>query len=400
MEQDDVAEIILDDGEDVPMDDEDDDDQEMDAEEGDPDEHIVLEDTSIQSFAGHAKSVFAVAAHPSAPLAVSGGEDDAGYLWDTTTGDQVLKLDGHSDSVVAVGFSHAGDMVATGGMDGRVRIWKKKDSWKSWEFLIQLEGVDEVVWLKWHPAGPVLLVGGQDSTMWMYQLPSGNSMQIFASHTETVNVGTFIPSGKRILSGDGAGTLIYWDPRSTTPLWKLSSEDERFGLSGGVISIAVNKEGTLAVVGGAEGGVKIVNLAKEKGEVIGGLEGHQEGESVESVAFVDIGAAGSTREVVVTGGTDGKVCVWDLNTMRLRTEMKHDDSVTSIIQHRNPPYVVTTASADRSLKTWDVRNGTLLKEHTGHRGPINGIDIGLGAGGKGVLVSAGDDGACLVWDTE
>ena len=145
VEQDDVAEIILDDGEDVPMDD---DDEEMDPEEGqdfDPDEEIVLEDTSIQSFATHGKSVFAVAAHPSAPLAVSGGEDDAGYLWDTTTGESILKLDGHADSVVAVGFNHAGDMVATGGMDGRVRVWKKKDSWKSWEFLIQLEGVDEVV---------------------------------------------------------------------------------------------------------------------------------------------------------------------------------------------------------------------------------------------------------------
>lgn len=151
-------------------------------------------------------------------------------------------------------------------------------------------------------------------------------MQIFASHTSTVNVGTFIPSGKRIITGDSDGTLIYWDPRSTAPLWKLSSTDDRFGLTGGVISIAANRDGTVAVVGGAEGGVKIVNLAKEKGEVVGGLEGHGEGESVESVIFVDIGTTGASREVVVTGGTDGKICVWDLGTMRLRAEMKHDVS--------------------------------------------------------------------------
>lgn len=74
--------------------------------------------------------------------------------------------------------------------------------------------------------------------------------------------------------------------------------------------------------------------------------------------------------------------------------------MTSIVRHRSPAYVVTTASADRRLKTWDIRTGTLIKEHSGHRGQINAIDVGIGAGGKSVVVSAGDEGACLVWDTE
>jgi WD40 repeat protein len=154
VDQDDIVEVILDDeAGDLPMDDDEDgqddhDDQDNMEEEGGPihpDEEIILEDTSIQSFPNHHKSVFAVATHPSAPLAVSGGEDDNGYLWDTTTGEIISKLGGHVDSVVAVAFSHDGSFVTTGGMDGRVRVWKQKDSWKSWEFLTQLDGVDEVV---------------------------------------------------------------------------------------------------------------------------------------------------------------------------------------------------------------------------------------------------------------
>lgn len=146
VDQDDI-EIVLEDDGDQQMD-EDDEDGEgelNDEQDMNPDEEIIVEDTSIQSFSQHSpKSVFAVAAHPSAPVAVSGGEDDAGYLWDTITGEILQKLDGHTDSVVAVGFSHDGGLVATGGMDGRIRVWKKAED-KKWEFLIQLDGVDEVV---------------------------------------------------------------------------------------------------------------------------------------------------------------------------------------------------------------------------------------------------------------
>lgn len=159
-----------------------------------PDDEIVWEDNSMQHFPTHNGSVFAIATHPSAPLAASGGEDDLGYIWDYTTGDEVVKLTGHSDSVTCTAFSADGEMIATGGMDGKVRIWRRvgKDSWKTWEFLTELQGPDEVMvsaltsfgrrphlstsiscgcnqWLRWHPKGPVLLAGSNDTTVWLWQ---------------------------------------------------------------------------------------------------------------------------------------------------------------------------------------------------------------------------------------
>ncbi|KAG8726570.1 hypothetical protein FRC11_014914, partial [Ceratobasidium sp. 423] len=100
---------------------------------------IVWEDNSIQQFTSHnEKSVFAVSTHPTQALAVSGGEDDMGYIWDLYTGEIVARLSGHEDSVAAVGFSADGELVATGGMDGHVRLWRrvaKSNGWKNWEFL-------------------------------------------------------------------------------------------------------------------------------------------------------------------------------------------------------------------------------------------------------------------------
>ena len=337
---------VADDG-DHPMDEDDAEGEVIEGGEGpQPDEEIVYEDNSIQHFPNHRKSVFAVSAHPIAPIAASGGEDDLGYIWDYTTGDEIVKLTGHTDSVTSTAWSFDGEMISTGGMDGKVRIWRRvgKENWKLWEFLTELQGPDEVMvrapplatttvfdcysvqWLRWHPKGNVLLAGSNDSTVWLWQLPSGNTMQVFAGHTAPVQCGDFTPDGKRIITADAEGTLIFWDPRSPTPVFKLTSADARFDMEG-ITALAVNPASTLAVVGGTTGSVRVVSL--NKGEVVGALGGHKEGESVEAVAFVELtpGAGAQTAGgIVVTGATDGKACIWDLSTSRLRATLEHEVS--------------------------------------------------------------------------
>ncbi|TFK47789.1 WD40 repeat-like protein [Heliocybe sulcata] len=370
------------------------DDEDMDMAGG---EDIVYEDSSIQHFPTHEKSVFCVATHPTQPLAASGAEDDLGYIWDIATGQEIVKLTGHTDSVSSIGFSADGEMLSTGGMDGKVRIWRRvgKEDWKTWEFLTELQGPDEVIWLRWHPKGHVLLAGSVDATVWMWQLPSGNTMQVFAGHTGPVQCGEFTPDGKRIVTADADGTLIYWDPRDPSPIFKLTSSDARFELDG-ITSLGVNFASTVAVVGGVSGGVRVISLSK--GDIIGGLAAHKEGESIEAVAFVDLTGTGAGTDIVVTGGTDGKLCIWDLTTMRLRASMDHDDAITAILPHPPPKsHLVVSASADKTLRTWDARTGALIRSHKGHHGPVLGAALGLE--GR-AIVSAGDDGVCLVFGTE
>ncbi|KAF5367575.1 hypothetical protein D9758_003705 [Tetrapyrgos nigripes] len=395
--EDDVLAEVQDDG-DHPMDD----DEENEAADTLGDMHAgpsssTLEDNSVQSFHAHKASVFTVAVHPTEPLAVSGGEDDLGYVWDITDGEIIVKLTGHTDSVTCVGWSHDGEIVSTGGMDGKIRLWRRvgQENYKNWEFLTELQGPDEVTVLRWHPKGNILLAGSNDSTLWLWQLPSGNTMQVFAGHIGAVNCASFTPDGKRIVSACQDGTFILWDPRSPNPVFKLTPEDARFNLDG-ITSLGVNASSTLAVVGGAAGGLIVISLSK--GEIVTALGGHTDGESIEAIEFVDLTGSASGPGVAVTGATDGKVCIWDLQTMRLRSTVNHEDPVTTLLAVPSPKnHLFVSGSADKTLKTWDARTGTLLKEHKGHQGPVLGASLGLGGS---VVVSAGDDGACLVYTTE
>ena len=147
MDENDVTEIIIDEGGDYMMDGDEQDGEQIDEEgSGIEEDEVAIEDTSILRFEAHSKSVFTIAAHPTQPLAVSGGEDDMGYLWDLTTGEKIQALGGHSDSVNCVAFNSDGDLIATGGMDGKARVWKRTgEGWRNWEFLIEVSGPDELV---------------------------------------------------------------------------------------------------------------------------------------------------------------------------------------------------------------------------------------------------------------
>lgn len=162
-------------------------------------------------------------------------------------------------------------------------------------------------------------------------VPSGDVLTVLTGHTMPVTAGVFPPPlGRQILTASLDSTLILWNPTTSAPVFKLgvfhSSTEMADPAEHGITALAVSPNGSLAAVGSASGKVKLVSLPK--GEIVGTLEGHTNGESIEALAFVDVlgGAGGGKGVVLVSGATDAKGFVWDCATGRVRAELEHDVS--------------------------------------------------------------------------
>lgn len=188
--------------------------------------------------------------------------------------------------------------------------------------------------------------------------------------------------------------LILWDPRNGSALHKLTAADARFRLDGGINALAINPASTVAIVGGAEGGLRAVNLVQ--GTVLAQMSGHEDGASIEAVAFSEVPTGvgqTATVTVVVSVGTDGRVCTWEANTFKLRTTGSHEDAVTSLAFSPGTTTFVT-GSADKTLKVWDYRRGSCLKTLLGHRDVIHSCAVSK----DGTLVVSGaEDGVAKVF---
>lgn len=245
-------------------------------------------------------------------------------------------------------------------------------------------------------------------------------MTVLSSHTMASSAGVFPPpNGKQLLTGSLDSTLVMWNPVTSTPEVKLTifrppNAREVNPAVSGITALAMSPNGALAAVGGAGGRIRVVafrqgEVVDTPAEVVQTLEGHRRGESVEALAYVDLlqGEAGGKGVVLLSAGTDGRFITWDSTTSRIRAEMRHPEAVTTFAVHPAPnQHLATTACGDRTLRTWDVRTGTLLAEHVGHAGPVNsvavapappGMESPLGLKQAQLVISGGDEGASLVW---
>lgn len=253
--------------------------------------------------------------------------------------------------------------------------------------------------------------------------------------------------------GDAAAAGIT-DANGGQAVVGLTGEDERFRIDGGLYSVAISPGGGIVAVGGAEGQIRVVGLprlsqpanstagakgagagAKSKaggnkqaggpkpttgaaaasagqaGQILASLQA--QGDGVETLDFSQ-----PPLTLLAAGSVDGSIAIFDAAhnfAVRRHIPAAHEEEAVIQVSFVKTPlgtpnpigHVLTSCGNDGVARRWDVRGGTaasgkgLMGEWKGHRGGGEGGGIlGFVQGGGGArIVTAGDDGVSLVFNT-
>ncbi|CAE6483836.1 unnamed protein product [Rhizoctonia solani] len=240
-------------------------------------------------------------------------------------------------SNASAGWGQNGAIVVSGGCDREVRVWDLTTG----NCLHVLKGHTSTIrCLKVLDSRPIAVSGSRDTTVRVWDIARGREVHVLQGHTDSVRC--LEVAGKLAVSGSYDATCRLWDVDSGECLRVFRGHYHE------VYSVAF--DGELLATGSLDSHVRIWSAST--GDCIALLQGHTS----------LVGQIQLLGNILVTGGSDGRVIVYDTATLETVHRISaHDNSVTCL--QFDERYMVSGGS-DGSVKMYDMKTGQFVREMT------------------------------------
>ncbi|MHC1764416.1 MAG: protein kinase [Verrucomicrobiia bacterium] len=312
------------------------------------------------------------------------------YLRASCQSDEQFTLDQQSNAVTAVAFSTDGHWLAVRRRPGTVSLWDLRKTDEPRKVTEQPGGPGPKA-LAVSPRADLLAWGSPDSTgrsglsLW-----HADSLQPVAwlPHSATVVSLSFAPDASALAALAEDGRIRVWETASQRvlrDLWgdRVSADFPDTG------SVRFSPDGEMLVAGGQA--LRIKRWHWRTGSEAPSILLPPSGHHVLSLAFSPDG-----RWLAMgTGYLDNEVHLFDMETGVERRFHGHLGWIADLV-FSSDGQTLATASADQTLRLWDVRQGTELRRFQGHQDQVNSLAWSPAPGSQ-LLASGSKDGSVRVW---
>ncbi len=259
-------------------------------------------------------------------------------VWDLATGQKLLQFDAGSADIFWSDFSPDGTRLVTTGGNGMLKIWDIA-SHPDEPILLASVPIDTGgERLVFSTDGARVAVGGSDGTIRVIDAQSGKIQLVLTGHLSAVQTVAFSRDEKRLYSTSWDYTIREWD---LTP------------------------------------GREALTLLAPRG------------------AFTAIAYSPDGQQVVTGGG--GFVTIWDSRSGVMQRSWEAPGFIKGGIAWSPDGKRIATGGDDNTPRIWEAATGQLLKELSGHAGPVSMV---AWSPDSARLVTAGGEGAAIVWDAQ
>ena len=277
-------------------------------------------------------------------------------------------------SVNAIALSPDGQTLVSASF-GTIRIWNVRTG-RLVRTLNSVHSKKSVKTLAVSPDSSMLVSGGDDNNVIMWDLKTGRRVRTIPAHKAAVNAIAFSRDGQTLASGSDDKTIRLWNVRTGSRLRTLS------GHAGGVNAIALSRDGKTLASGSQDKTMRLWNL--DTGEVRRIITGHEG--PVNAVAFSPNG------QIVASASTDNTIRLSNVQDgKRTRTFKGHSSWVRTIAFS---PDSRTLISGGGDIIVWDLKTGKERSTLSGHSQFVSSVAI---ARDSKTFVSGSPDRTIKIW---
>jgi WD40 repeat protein len=410
----------------------------------------LVDGKPIADLGAHIGAVTAVAFRPQAGQLATAGSDGQLRLWELPATPRTFS--DHTGRITAVAVSPNGQLLATASADKTVRLWNLADGSASWTL-----GHDEVVTaIAWKPdSSQVAAAAGKQVRIW--NMADGQQAAALDKFTGNIAAVVFAPDGASVYAAGAAQTIQQWNLADGALLRTLGDHDKPIQsltlVAGGATLISASQDGAIRawnLATGARamsinhGGAPTALAASSDGKWLA-VAGPQK-----SIQLYDLADGGIAQTITLTaatdclafsgdnlslagGSADGNARIWNLQGQLQEFVPSADNAPTALAflpDHRQlvvggqknlvrvhrralvkalpvsqspltalawsaDGQFVLTGASDKTLKLWNVTDGTMARQFFGQADVPRSIAITK----DGTKAIAGcDDKSLRVWN--